>query len=63
MKSIEPCRLFEAFLKSLGAVGSLLGHFLDPLGHLGHQKSHQGAPKAPKGVPKVTKKDAFWGHL
>ena len=41
---------------SLGAVGSLLGHFLEPLGHLGHQKSPKGAPKAPKGLTEVTKK-------
>ena len=47
---------------SLGAVGSLLGHFLEPLGHLGHQKSPKGAPKAPKGLPKVTKKRAFLGR-
>ena len=44
---------------SLGAVGSLLGHFLEPLGHLGHQKSPKGGPKAPKRLPKVTKKGAF----
>ena len=44
---------------SLGAVGSLLGHFWEPLGHLGDQKSPKGAPKAPKGVPGVTKKGAF----
>ena len=59
----EPCRLFGAFLGSLGAVGSLLGHFLQPLGHLGHQKSPKGAPKAPKGVPGVTKKGAFLEHV
>ena len=41
---------------SLGAVGSLLGHFLEPLGHLGHQKSPKGAPKAPKRLTEVTKK-------
>ena len=56
MEKGEPCRLFGAFLGSLGAVGSLLGHFLEPLGHLGHQKSPKGAPKAPKGLPEVTKK-------
>ena len=48
-------------MASLGAVGSLLGHFLEPLGHLGHQKSPKGAPKAPKGLPKVTQKGAFFG--
>ena len=48
-------------MESLGAVGSLLGHFWEPLGHLGHQKSPKGAPKAPKGLPKVTKKGAFFG--
>ena len=41
---------------SLGTVGSLLGHFLEPLGHLGHEKSPKGAPKAPKGLPEVTEK-------
>ena len=41
---------------SLGAVGSLLGHFLEPLGHLGHQKAPKGAPKAPKRLTEVTKK-------
>ena len=56
MEKGEPCRLFGALLGSLGAVGSLLGHFLEPLGHLGHQKSPTGAPKAPKGLPEVTKK-------
>ena len=56
MEKGEPCRLFGGFLGSLGAVGSLLGHFLEPLGHLGHQKSPKGAPKAPKGLPEVTKK-------
>ena len=46
------CCLFGTFLGSLGAVGSLLDHFLEPLGHLGHQKSPKGGPKAPKGLPK-----------
>ena len=41
---------------SLGAVGSLLGHFLEPLGYLGHQKSPKGGPKAPKRLTEVTKK-------
>jgi hypothetical protein len=48
-------------LGSLGAVGSLLGHFLEPLGHLGHEKSPKGAPKAPKGLPKVSQKGIFFG--
>ena len=48
---------------SLGAVGSLLDHFLEPLGHLGHQKSPKGDPKAPKGLPKVTKKENIVGVL
>ena len=60
MEKGEPCRLFVAFLGSLGAVGSLWGHFLEPLGHLGHEKSPKGAPKAPKGVPKVSQKDTFF---
>ena len=55
--------LFGPFVKSLGAIGSLLGHFWKPLGHLGHQKSPNGAPKAPKGVPGVTKKGAFLEHV
>ena len=59
----EPFRLFGAFLGSLGAVGSLLGNFLEPLGQLGHQKSPKGVPKAPKGLPKVTKKIVFLKHL
>ena len=46
---------------SLGAVGSLLGHFLEPLGHLGHEKSPKGAPKAPKVRPKVSQKEVFVG--
>ena len=46
---------------SLGAVGSLLTNFLEPLGHLGHDKSPKGAPKAPKGLPKVSQKEAFFG--
>ena len=54
------CRLFGPFLGSLGAVDSLLGHFLEPLGHLGHQKSPEGAPKAPKGLPKVSQKNICW---
>ena len=41
---------------SLGAVGSLLGDFLETLGHLSLQKSPKGAPKAPKGLPEVTAK-------
>ena len=64
MKLLEKggsCRLFGAFLRSLGAVGSLLDHFLEPLGHLRHQKSPKGAPKAPKGLPKVSQKIDFFG--
>ena len=53
--------LFGSFFGSLGAVGSLLGHFLEPLGNLGHQKSPKGGPKAPKGFPKVSQKGAFFG--
>ena len=50
------CRFFVAFLGNLEAVGSRLGHFLEPLDHLGHQKSPKCGPKAFKGFPKVTKK-------
>ena len=59
MEKGESFRLFGPFLGSLGAVGSLLGHFLEPLGHLGHQKSPEGVPKASKRLPKVTKKTVF----
>ena len=52
---------FRTLLGSLGAVGSLLGHFLKPLGHLGHEKSPKGGPQAPKGLPKVSQKGAFFG--
>ena len=61
MEKGEPCRLFGAFLGSLGAVGSLLGHFLEPLGHLGHQKSPKGGPKAPKRLPKNDQKGRVFG--
>ena len=52
---------FRYLLGSLGAVGSLWGHFFEPLGHLGHEKSPKGAPKAPKGLPKVSQKKPFLG--
>ena len=51
-------------MASLGAVGSHLGHFLEPLGQLGHQKSPKGGPKAPKRPrrnPQIAAPGAFLG--
>ena len=50
-------RFFGSFFGSLGALGSLLGHFLEPLGHLGADFDKQlqkvAQKELKKGVPQT----------